>query len=252
MKKNSNVMRGVLIGLTALLIGTGIYFAIRSIGQYLSVSDLVSGNTIPYTLTEEELAKHPYIKDVKFTGPVKYMELFDYKFQKSGMYKRNKDFDPDKINIAAVADASKAFLETLYTVDYHDLLNGSDNYMKTLEPYLSENTMFFSDAGPLQTEEDGIDVFIEELATKYVQDGINSKATFITDPELCYYDGYFFCRGVIEYETFGENSSKGIMCYPVEVAVTQNFDDENAHIAGIFPIEDQDTKEIYKDFKLEQ
>ena len=210
-----------------------------------------SQEELVYEAPQEDISKHPYVKDVRYTGPVKYMELFDYSFQKSDRYRRNKDFDTESVDTEKAADTAKKFIEELYTVDYRNLAESTGSYKELISKYIDPETGgFFSDTEPIISSEDTLDAFIEDLATYYVENSISSKATFITDPELVYEDIYFFCRGVIEYEKYGGESTE-TQCIPVEIAMIQQYNTETPYIIGIFPVIDSDTKDEYKPFVME-
>ena len=234
-----------------LLIGASLFFGIKGLKSALDVNDISTGMKNG-ALTEEDYKKHPYLRDVRYTGPVKYMELFDYKFGKSKMYMMNKDLDAEIYDTALTANTAKTFIEDLYTIDYRDLIAGTKEYQDKINAYISPETVFFSDAGPVISKDDGLDEFIELIATDHVERSVSSKAAFITDPELVYTDGYTYCRGVIEYEEFGSDDDNTIKCTPVEVALFRNPEGDRPYVVGIFPVIDQDTNTIYEKFTVEK
>ncbi len=243
--KNINKKMLVVVGV-AICVITVLTLIIINMRKYLAVDDissLLTGNSYENV----DPSKYPYTKDVKYTAPVKYMDLFNYAFQKTDIYKKNKDF-PENARTDKAADAARQFIEAAYSIDYRTLMDNTEEYQKKLTAFTNPDAMFYCDAGPIISENDGMENFVEAVATYYVENELTTQAHLVTDPELVYWDGYFYCRGVIEIEEFGDNASEELKCYPVEIALTQHFGENMPFIAGIEPVMDQYAGTVYEDF----
>lgn len=247
MRNNKKTITTICCIAGAAAIIVGIVFTIKSLKNYLTPEDIsgtkLSGNTV----SQIDLSKYPYIKDVNYTGPVEFMDVYCYPFQKSSMYKRNKEFDPDTTRTDVVAEVARNFVKSLYSVDYRALVSDKDKYENTVKQFVDKDALFFADAGPITSDEDGMDEYLEKVASLYVENETVTEADFVTDAALVYEDGYFFCRGVIKYDTVkSDKSSDNISCYPVEILLKQNYATDSFDVAGIVGIEGYDSFEVAK------
>ena len=194
------------------------------------------------SVTEDiDLEKYPYVRETNYKNPFKYMDVYAYPFQKSDSgegYVMNKNLENGTDTIAKFA---KEIIEKIYNTDYKQISSSKDDYEKGFIDYIDMDGIFFLEAGP--GSDTGIEYpadAIEAIESYYVENMLSTEATFLTDESLVYEDGYFFCRGVLEIETFGDKNNKEKIAIPVDVILKHNMETGLFDYCGMVGIEGYD------------
>ncbi len=236
-KKKIAIIIGVL--LVAAAIGGGIYC-------YLTKDKGSLGDTgtdaLPQSIEDVDLSKYPYVRDTDYKNPFKYMDVYSYPFQKSeDYYKKNKDMVKGTDTLSEFA---KQTIESIYNTNYTDIASSREKYEEKFKKLLNNEGGFFLMAGPGADE----NIFtaneaIEAIETYYIENSASTTATFETNASLVYEDGYLYCRGVLELETFtdGESTKKAI---PVDAIFYQDMSTASFIYCGMVNIEGYEEFEI--------
>ncbi len=244
MKKGLDTKQKIAIALgvvfLAMIIGGVIYC-------YLNKDKGGAGDdgtgTQAQSIEDVDLTKYPYVRDTNYKNPFKYMDVYAYPFQKSEEhYKKNKDMVKGTDTLSEFA---KEVIENIYNVNYSDITSSREDYEKKFNAYLNNDGGFFLMAGPAADE----NIFttaeaVEAIETYYVENSASSTATFETNDSLVYEDGYLFCRGVLELETFAEGGSTK-KAIPVDAIFYQDMSTSSFIFCGIVNIEG------YEEFEIE-
>ncbi len=186
-----------------------------------------------------DLSLYPYARETRYKNPIKYMDVYSYPFQKSEMYVMNKEMQK---GTDTLADFAKEIIENIYNTDYQKIISSKDEYEENFKKYLNSDGAFFLLKGPGADEEIMFaDEALEAIETYYIENSASSEATFVTNDSLSYEDGYLFCRGVLELETFTKDSAENIkMAIPVEAVFYQDMDNGLFKYCGLIGIEGYD------------
>ncbi len=244
MKKSVDVKRiiaviiGVLLG-AAIVGGLIYYFVTRDKGG----KENETTENPAYSIEDVDLSKYPYVRDTDYKNPFKYMDVYAYPFQKTEeYYKKNKDMVKGTDTLSEFA---KEVIESIYNTNYTEITSSREKYEEKFINKLNNDGGFFLMAGPGADE----NIFtaseaIEAIETYYIENSASTTATFETNASLVYEDGYLYCRGVLELETFVNGSSKKT-AIPVDAMFYQDMSTDSFVYCGLVYIEG------YEEFDIE-
>ncbi len=238
-RRNIPVKKIVIIASIVAVIGIIVAIIVGKVPQklvhYLYPESSISLNKTANPLSSPEGRK--YFDDVIYTGPVKYPELYDYAFQKTDFYIKNKETVVDKDKVCQIAED---FIKSLYGGGYRSVADNAQEYADNLEYFFDSDAMIFSDIDPVITENTMAGDFVQQAADLIVENRINAEMKLVTNASLVYEDAYVWVRGMVEKTVFNsdnESDKSDPELIMVDIALKPVQDEHYYQICGILKVD---------------
>lgn len=180
----------------------------------------------------------PYMLDTTYAGADVPGALYDYPFQKSELYVKNKDLvkDMDSEEIRNYIISATDYFDAIFGRNYHSILEDQDDFKESIVNLYDTDTFFENEEESTTTD------YADDLMQWYVDNEIEINADFVSDSSLLYKDTYYYLRGALTLtlqngdpqaakDKFGIDLKNGV---PVTIACEAEFiPGDPAHVNGI-------------------
>ncbi len=233
-----------IIGVIALASVFIVLFKLGILGKKtVPVVDDTPSEIAEYTPAKKEENLPKYIHETNYKGLLSdYLDLYDIPFGKSDAYIMNKDFAELNSGIfKECEDEATYFMESLFTVDYRDILADKDKYLANVMRYCDYVAPYTYDLGD-EEKENTVMLYehVSNIADYFIKNQVQMDAKFLTDDSLVYSDYYVFVRGELVFTMYSNNdSSLGYAAgqkymIPMEVAFERFRNNSDNHVIVSF------------------